>query len=176
MSKIKQLKTHVLKREVALISIWAVVLILADQLTKWLAATRLQTPLQLAPYISLEYAENTGVAFSLPVPAVVLIPLSLLLLGVIIVYGLKHLNLGSPLGIAIMSLIIGGAAGNLIDRISRGYVIDFIKVGWWPSFNLADSFLTIGIFLLLLFYGKIKRVRTEEQSERSADRSESAQK
>ena len=48
-----------------------------------------------------------------------------------------------------LGLLLGGTIGNLIDRLVYGYVIDFIDLGFWPSFNLADSFSTIGVFLLL---------------------------
>jgi signal peptidase II len=57
----------------------------------------------------------------------------------------------------IIALLAAGAMGNLIDRIRLGYVIDFISVGSFPVFNFADSFITVAIFLLLLFYDKIKR-------------------
>ncbi|NJO82583.1 MAG: signal peptidase II [Blastochloris sp.] len=50
-----------------------------------------------------------------------------------------------------MGLILGGAIGNVIDRVRLGYVVDFIQVGWWPIFNIADSSITIGATLLGLF-------------------------
>lgn len=128
-----------------------------DQVTKWLAVTNLQTPWDITSWFSLEYAENTGVAFSFPVPYIVLIPLSFIMIAGILVYGIRSFNVDNPLTIAILGFITGGAVGNIIDRIFRGFVIDFIKVGPWPTFNLADAFLCIGIFLLLLFYGKIRR-------------------
>lgn len=129
-----------------------------DQLTKWLASEHLQTPLELTSWLSLEYAENTGVAFSFPIPYVVLIPFSFIMIAAILVYGFRSLNMEHPLSMAALGLMTGGALGNVIDRIARGFVVDFIKVGWWPTFNLADSFLVMGIFLLIVFYGKIKRV------------------
>jgi signal peptidase II len=52
--------------------------------------------------------------------------------------------------------VLGGGLGNLIDRFTRGYVIDFISIWKWPVFNLADVFVTIGVLLIVLFYGKIK--------------------
>ena len=48
-----------------------------------------------------------------------------------------------------LGLIVGGAAGNLFDRVWSGEVVDFISVGWWPSFNIADSAISIGMFLLI---------------------------
>lgn len=128
-----------------------------DQAAKWLAATNLLTPWSITPWFSLEYAENTGIAFSFPVPYIVLIPVSIIMIAGILAYGVRSFNISNPLTIAILGFITGGAIGNIIDRIFRGFVIDFIKVGPWPTFNLADAFLCIGIFLLLLFYGKIRR-------------------
>ena len=55
-----------------------------------------------------------------------------------------------------LGLIIGGAFGNLIDRIRDGGVVDFISVGWWPAFNIADSAISIGIVILIftLMFGE----------------------
>ena len=131
--------------------------IIADQITKWLASEHLNQPIQLFSGVSLEYAENTGVAFSLPIPYIVLIPFSIIMVGAILFYGHKHLKMEHPLAMIFVAFVTGGAVGNIIDRVIRGFVIDFIKVGWWPTFNLADTFLVMGIFLLIAFYGKISR-------------------
>ncbi|MCA9373787.1 signal peptidase II [Candidatus Peregrinibacteria bacterium] len=135
----------------------AIDIVIADQITKWLASEYLEKPFQLFSGVSFEYAENTGVAFSLPIPYIVLIPFSVLMVGAILFYASKYLKMEHPASIIAVAFITGGAVGNIIDRILRGFVIDFIKVGWWPTFNLADSFLVIGIFLLIAFYGKISR-------------------
>lgn len=135
----------------------AIDVIITDQITKWLASENLEQPFQLFSGVSFEYAENTGVAFSLPIPYVILIPFSILMVVGIFFYAHKHLKMEHPLAMIAIGFLTGGAIGNIIDRILRGFVIDFIKVGWWPTFNLADSFLVIGIFLLIAFYGKISR-------------------
>lgn len=147
-----------MKKSHLFIGMFALDLAILDQVTKWLAVSYLQTPIQLIPGLSLKYAENAGVAFSLPVPPAVLIPLSFLLLAGIVLYGFRHLDFSHPLSIVVMALILGGAVGNLLDRVFRGFVVDFIALSWWPTFNLADAYLTAGIFLLLVFYGKINRV------------------
>jgi signal peptidase II len=49
-----------------------------------------------------------------------------------------------------LGLILGGAFGNLIDRVRLGYVVDFIQIGWFPIFNVADSAITVGAALLML--------------------------
>jgi len=57
-----------------------------------------------------------------------------------------------------LSLILGGTIGNLVDRVSLGYVIDFINVGFWPVFNIADSANTIGFILLVWLLIKENRL------------------
>jgi signal peptidase II len=73
----------------------------------------------------------------------------------IIVYFLSQIKSGSRLQMTCFSLLLGGAAGNLIDRFRFGAVVDFIDLHWyssfhWPAFNVADSAITIGICLLAL--------------------------
>lgn len=53
-----------------------------------------------------------------------------------------------------LGFLLGGTIGNLIDRLLKGYVVDFINLGFWPSFNLADAFSTIGVFLLIYYSTK----------------------
>lgn len=65
---------------------------------------------------------------------------------VFLIYKYRNLN-NLALG-----LLLGGTIGNLVDRLVYGYVIDFINLGFWPSFNLADSFSTIGVFLLIYLH------------------------
>jgi len=50
-----------------------------------------------------------------------------------------------------LGLLVGGTLGNLFDRVVWGYVIDFIDLGWWPAFNLADIFINIGLFITLIY-------------------------
>jgi len=58
-------------------------------------------------------------------------------------------------------LIIGGALGNIVDRLNDGHVTDFIQIGWWPLFNIADSCITVGVLLLLL--QELKTKKKEQQ-------------
>ena len=67
----------------------------------------------------------------------------LIIIGFVIYYYSKYKNLQFS-----FSLILAGAISNLIDRIFRGYIVDFINVGIWPVFNLADSFNFIGVILI----------------------------
>ncbi len=101
-------------------------------------------------WILLEYAQNRGVAFGVlgawPNIAPVLAPL--ILLGVV-VYALRRGLRGSWL-VTGAGLVVGGAVGNLLDRARFGYVIDFIAVGPWPNFNVADSAISVGVACLVI--------------------------
>lgn len=134
------------------------VVLAADQASKiWIRATLGPEPLRQAiPLIgdwsNLIYSRNTGVAFGLfqnmsPLFTV----LSLLIsLGAIYVYIIYLPNQHTGVQIS-MGLIIGGALGNVADRIRLGYVVDFIQIGWWPVFNVADSAITVGATILAVY-------------------------
>ena len=131
-----------------------------DQLSKWLAASLLE-PYQPVPVLSsfnLTLMYNTGAAFSFLAAAggwqrwfFLLLALAISIALVIWISQLKR----SELWLAIaLSLILGGAVGNLIDRVLHSHVIDFIDVYYgrwhWPAFNLADSAITAGAALLVI--------------------------
>tara|TARA_R110002020_G_scaffold87061_8_gene214941 strand:- start:9542 stop:10003 length:462 start_codon:yes stop_codon:yes gene_type:complete len=128
-----------------------------DQMIKWLVETRLpfQEFLPVAPMLALYRTWNEGIAFSLlrDMPDRWL----LVLTGLVIVF-VSHLWWRNPPGRAIAhlgyGLIIGGAAGNLIDRAVYGHVVDYIlfhtETWSFAVFNLADSFITIGAVLIVL--------------------------
>lgn len=129
-----------------------------DQLSKsWIVQTLGPVPLVkslplLGDWLSLVYSHNMGVAFGLfqnmaSVLTVVSLLISFGALYVYIVYLPNHLwSVQVSIG-----LILGGALGNIADRITLGYVVDFIQVGWWPIFNIADSAITVGA-VILAFY------------------------
>ncbi len=109
--------------------------------------------------ISLTHVRNRGAAFGflsnadLPYQSVLFAVLSVLALGAIAAYALK-LPAGQRWPQVALSLIMGGAVGNLVDRLAYGYVIDFVDVYWkhhhWPAFNVADSCISIGVGMLIL--------------------------
>ncbi len=123
------------------------VLVLLDQITKYLLQGK---NISLLPYISFHYAENTGVAFSLfQGYNLIFILFSLVALGFVMYY-FKHYPLA-------LSFFAGGIIGNLLDRIIFGFVRDFISIGIWPIFNLADSWNSIGLaFLCYAWYQEEK--------------------
>jgi signal peptidase II len=139
-------------RRLLVAGVVVVVVVLADQLTKWWAVDRLSSgPIHLIGTLDLELSYNTGSAFSLfqrETPVLVVV-------AAVLVVALAALVWRSPtLGrAAILGLIIGGALGNLSDRLFRanhGAVVDFVALHFWPTFNVADSSIVIGCVLLVV--------------------------
>ena len=132
----------------------AALTVLLDQLTKGAVAHLLvpgdSLPL-LPPILSLTYVQNTGAAFGILKGLTWLSILLSLVVAAWIVLELLRSGQGAhaPLRLWALSLVLGGAMGNLIDRVWRGHVVDFIDVHVWPVFNVADSAITIGVVLLL---------------------------
>ncbi len=160
-------------RQLALYGIAAVVLA-ADQLSKYLVVGNLagRPPIRLiGSVVELRYATNSGGAFSLLTGA----PLFFALMAVVVIGGILYAGRrarGRTVQLA-LGLLLGGAVGNLLDRLLRGdqplrgEVVDFIKVGWWPVFNLADSCIVIGGLLLAFLLSRADRPPARE---RDADR------
>lgn len=97
----------------------------------------------------LTYITNSGGAFGMfPDQTFLLTLASFGGIGVLLLFYRIHPKLGKMVRLS-LGLQLGGAVGNLIDRLWAGEVVDFIDIGIWPIFNLADSFIVVGIFLLL---------------------------
>lgn len=134
----------------------AAVVILADQASKWAIARLVTDPpqvIELTPFFNLVAAWNTGVSFSMLQgigPWLLILGatgVSLALIGWL-------MKLTTPLPAMAVGLVIGGALGNVIDRVRLGAVFDFLDFylgNWhWPAFNVADSAISVGVVLLLL--------------------------
>lgn len=141
--------------------LWLSVLVLIlDQASKLLvdASFQLYESLPLMPYFNLTYARNTGAAFSFLSDAGGwqrwLFAALAIVMSSFIGLWLKRLQAHETLMAVSLSLVLGGAIGNLIDRVAYGYVIDFLDVyydSWhWPAFNIADSAICVGVALMLL--------------------------
>jgi signal peptidase II len=139
--------------------ITAVVLIL-DQLSKHLASDllTLHQPVALVPLLNLTLAHNTGAAFSFLNQASgwqrwFFIALALIV-SVVILWWMRGLPQQAVRTAIPLALILGGALGNVWDRIQLGYVVDFIDVYYahwhWPAFNVADSAISVGTVLLIV--------------------------
>ena len=126
-----------------------------DQLTKILLASAIDSG-QLASrvevvdgWLGLEYTENRGAAFGLfSGLAPIITGISIAILAILLLYFFRQAR--PPLWQTVATgAIAGGALGNLVDRVRLGHVIDFVSVGPWPNFNVADSAITIGVLVLV---------------------------
>jgi signal peptidase II len=129
-----------------------VAVVVADQLTKWWALTRLSKgSIHLLGPLDLELTRNSGASFSLfQGKGFILAPVAVVLVTVIAVMLWRAPTTGRAVA---LGLVLGGALGNLVDRLFRsdhGAVVDFVAVHVWPTFNVADASVVIGCALLLL--------------------------
>jgi signal peptidase II len=138
----------------------SIVIVILDLWTKGIAteSLTLYRPVELTSWLNMTLAHNYGAAFSFLSDAGgwqrwLFTGLASVVTVVLIVW-MFRLQAREKLTAAALGLIIGGAVGNLIDRIMNGYVVDFIDVYYqgyhWPAFNVADSAITGGVILMLL--------------------------
>lgn len=132
----------------------ALAVIILDQLTKLWALRELQNPMPLiGNFLSFALVKNTGAGFGLfKGTNTLMIYLSLMVIGLILYF---YDRIPDKLGIhASVALILGGGIANLVDRVRLGYVLDFIDVSFWPTFNVADTAITLGVIGFLWFSWK----------------------
>jgi signal peptidase II len=122
-----------------------------DQLTKQIVSSRLafDDEVHVIGPLSIHHVHNSGIAFGLFSSATPIVTaLTAIAVGWMLLFfarsGARHPILPVALG-----LLIGGSASNLVDRVRLGHVTDFIDLGFWPAFNLADSFIVLGVLILL---------------------------
>lgn len=150
---------HSLPKRLGYFGLIATVIFMLDQASKWLIAFKVMNPprqIEVTPFFNLVLAWNRGVSFSLfeagsQLQVLLLIAFALVIVTILMVWLIRS---NGPLLLWAISLIIGGAFGNIIDRFRFGAVIDFLDFhafGWhWPAFNVADSAICIGVGLVLL--------------------------
>jgi signal peptidase II len=159
-----------MKLRFVLMSLAALVVLVVDQATKLLISNSLQVGQSsslIEGYIRLRYTQNTGAAFGIFSDKTGI--LSIISLVVIVGIVVAFVRLGNPTWLSVLAagLVLGGALGNLADRVRLGYVVDFIEVFkpqlnlnnvvyTFPVFNAADSAITVGVILILigLLFGK----------------------
>lgn len=141
----------------------------ADQITKYVVRSvlPLHSSREILPFLDFTHIRNPGVAFGMlrDLPDSVRMPFFVFVLVaalIVIFFIIRSTPRHERSVILSLSLILGGAVGNSIDRFRLGYVTDFIHLHWfgnpdynWPPFNIADSCITIGavfIFFLSIFY------------------------
>jgi signal peptidase II len=131
-------------------------IVLLDQLTKsWAVANLAGGPKHvLGDTVELALTRNSGSAFSRFQGATPILAVGAIIVTIVLARVLRHAD--DRLLIVALTLLLGGALGNLGDRVFRapgflrGHVVDFVAVGWWPVFNVADSCITIGAVLLII--------------------------
>ena len=142
-------------RRYALVGGVAAAVVVADQLSKWRAVDRLSRgPITVVGSVRLALTRNSGGAFGLGsgvVPVVVLAFIALVVVLFVVGRSVDRAATAVALG-----LVLGGAVGNLADRLfrspgfGRGAVVDFVDLRWWPVFNVADAAITCGCVVLVL--------------------------
>jgi signal peptidase II len=125
----------------------------ADRLTKWLVSSRLalDSSVTVAGPLKISHVQNSGIAFGFfsQSTSTVIVLTSAVVLWMVFFFarsGARH-----PLLPAALGLVIGGSVSNLFDRVVSGHVTDFIDFNFFPSFNLADSFIVLGVTALVFF-------------------------
>ncbi len=142
---------------------WLWLSVIALVLDQWSKITidntmELYQSIQVMPYFNLTYVHNTGAAFSFLSDAGGwqrwFFAAMAVIISVVLTVWLYRLKRHETLLAISLSLVLGGAVGNLIDRLAYGYVIDFVDMyyqSWhWPAFNIADMAISLGVFLMLL--------------------------
>ncbi len=126
----------------------------ADQLTKAIVSSQLVVgdPVEIVGPFAIHHVRNTGIAFGLFSGATsIVIVLTCLAIGALVTFfarsGRRH-----PLLPVAVGLVLGGSVSNLVDRLRLGHVTDFLDLDYWPAFNLADTFIVVGVGLLFLSF------------------------
>jgi signal peptidase II len=143
------------RRTVLRTALVAVAVIFADQLTKAIVRAEISRfeQVELILGIKFVHTRNTGVAFSMfsgGGPIVVIV--ACIALAALLIFFITHMQtrlIWLPVG-----MLLGGAAGNLIDRVRIGAVTDFVKIPHWPAFNVADIAVTFGVLILIFVLEK----------------------
>jgi len=123
----------------------------ADQLTKAIVANELDLgdELRIVGPFSIHHVQNPGIAFGLFSHSTAIVTFLTSIAVAWMIWFFARSGSRHPVLPAALGLLIGGSVSNLIDRVRLGHVTDFLDVGSWPAFNLADSFIVVGVAILL---------------------------
>src|SRR5205085_2443075 len=124
----------------------------ADQLTKAIVSSQLQLneSVHVVGPFSIRHVQNSGIAFGLFASATSFVILLTAAAVAWMLYFFARSGSRHPVLPVALGLVIGGSVSNLVDRVRLGHVTDFLDFKYWPAFNLADSFIVIGVAILLL--------------------------
>ena len=151
----------------------AIAALCADQLTKAIVTSRLDLGDEahvVGPF-SIHHVTNSGIAFGLFASATPIVILLTSLAVAWMLYFFARSGSRHPVLPVALGLVIGGSVSNLIDRVRLGHVTDFLDFKYWPAFNLADSFIVVGVAILLLALVNADRNAARPQRVREAARS-----
>lgn len=135
------------KRKVCFITFLVTILIITDQISKHLII-KFQPDYNFLIF-NISFVKNTGAAFGILQNNSFVLGLFSLIVAIILIYSIIKLKEFSLK--IIISLLLAGTIGNMIDRLFRNYVIDFIGTSFWPSFNIADSLISISGVLIIIY-------------------------
>jgi signal peptidase II len=124
----------------------------ADQATKHIVTSSLALgeEAHVAGPLTIHHVQNTGIAFGLFGGATAIVTLFTAFAVVWMLVFFARSGARHPLVPVALGFLIGGSTSNLVDRLHLGHVTDFLNIGFWPAFNLADSFIVVGVALLVL--------------------------
>ena len=144
-----------MKKKYIFIILFCLLLILIDFISKYLVISLIsnKTIIIIKNFLKFLYVKNTGAAFGIMSGNIIILVIVTLILLFYIIKEVKN-NVDNKWTLLSYLLILSGAIGNLIDRVFRGYVVDFISFTLFNKemavFNIADSYITIGVFLLII--------------------------
>lgn len=149
--------------------------VLVDQLVKqwmvdWIGPGRSKSRVEmLGSFFAFEYLENRGAAFGMFQQGTMLLAIASVVIILIGLVAMVHFARSEIFLAASIALILGGAIGNAIDRFSRGYVVDYIAIGRFWKFNIADSAVTVGVLLTFLLLWRSENAEHEQDSLQEQD-------
>ena len=155
-----------------IVPLLAVAVFSVDQLTKYWVSTELAIGQAWMPLALLEnvvvirHVRNSGAAFGMfPAAGNLFLLVAVLVVLGIIRYYYSRAHTAAPWVRISLGLMLGGALGNMIDRFRFGFVVDFIDLGWWPVFNVADSSIVVGVTMLAVYmaFFQSREVQAAEQ-------------
>lgn len=120
-------------------------------------------------FLALDYVENRGAAFGIFEGQAVPLALAAVIAVLVLLTQVASSVATSRVAASGLGLVLGGAIGNLIDRVRLGYVVDFVAVGIWPKFNVADGAITVGLLMLgwYVFYGQSREPQPDRHGQRT---------
>ena len=140
------MKKLIFKKEFLGISI---IIVLFDQLVKWgIESSKFVAELS---WLKIHYITNTGAGFGILKNQTTFLGILSLLVAGGVLYYYRDLP-KDKIGQMLWGIFLGGVIGNMLDRFFRGFVIDFIDLGWWPAFNIADIAITVSVIGIVIMY------------------------